>query len=41
MRLNGYDAKWLVAGVDLGGQRLVYTTSEIQSHLRQARATCC
>jgi hypothetical protein len=35
MRLNGYDAKWLVAGVDLGGQRLVYTTSEIQSHLRQ------
>ncbi|MDE1914827.1 MAG: beta-galactosidase [Sphingomonadales bacterium] len=35
MRLNGYDATWLVAGVNLGGQRLVYTTSEIQSHLRQ------
>jgi hypothetical protein len=35
MRLNGYDAKWLVAGVTLGGQRLVYTTSEIQSHIRQ------
>lgn len=35
MRLNGYDAKWLVAGVTLGGQRLVYATSEIQSHIRQ------
>lgn len=34
MRLNGFDAKWLVAGVDLGGQRLVYATSELQSHLR-------
>ncbi|WP_241127137.1 beta-galactosidase [Novosphingobium terrae] len=35
MRLNGYDAKWLVAGVNLGGQRLVYATSEIQSHIHQ------
>jgi beta-galactosidase GanA len=31
MRLNGFDAKWLVAGVKLGGQRLVYSTSEVQS----------
>ena len=31
MRLNGFDAKWLVAGVNLGGQRLVYSTSELQS----------
>ncbi len=33
MRLNGFDAKWLVAGVALGGQRLVYSTSELQSAL--------
>jgi len=33
MRLNGYDAKWLIAGVTLGGQRLVYSTSELQSAL--------
>lgn len=31
MRLNGFDAKWLVAGVNLGGQRLVWSTSELQS----------
>jgi len=31
MPLNGFDAKWLVAGVTLGGQRLVYSTSELQS----------
>ncbi|WP_370175579.1 glycoside hydrolase family 35 protein [Sphingobium abikonense] len=31
MQLNGFDAKWLVAGADLGGQRLVYSTSELQS----------
>lgn len=31
MQLNGFDAKWLVAGVNLGGQRLVYSTSELQS----------
>ncbi|MCI4590955.1 beta-galactosidase [Sphingobium sp. BYY-5] len=33
MQLNGFDAKWLVAGVTLGGQRLVYSTSELQSAL--------
>ncbi|MFN3434873.1 MAG: beta galactosidase jelly roll domain-containing protein, partial [Sphingomonas sp.] len=33
MRLNGFDAKWLVAGVTLGGQRLVYSTSELQAAL--------
>ncbi|MGA1799084.1 beta-galactosidase [Sphingomonas sp. 4RDLI-65] len=33
MRLNGFDAKWLVAGVTLGGQRLVYSTSELQTAL--------
>lgn len=33
MRLDGFDAKWLVAGVTLGGQRLVYSTSELQSAL--------
>ena len=32
MRLSGFDAKWLVAGVNLGDQRLVYSTSELQSH---------
>ncbi len=30
LRLNGYDAKWLVAGVTVAGQRLVYSTSELQ-----------
>ncbi len=33
MQLNGFDAKWLVAGVNLGGQRLVYSTSELQTAL--------
>ncbi|MGR6329896.1 beta-galactosidase [Sphingomonas sp. XXL09] len=33
MRLDGFDAKWLVAGVTLGGQRLVYSTSELQATL--------
>ncbi|MET3761916.1 beta-galactosidase [Sphingomonas sp. UYEF23] len=33
MRLNGFDAKWLLAGVTLGGQRLVYSTSELQATL--------
>jgi hypothetical protein len=33
MRLNGFDAKWLVAGVNLGAQRLVYSTSELQAVL--------
>jgi hypothetical protein len=31
IRLNGYDAKWIVAGVNVAGQRLVYTTSQIQT----------
>ncbi|MGC6400979.1 beta-galactosidase [Sphingomonas sp. FW199] len=35
LRLDGYDAKWLVAGVDLARQRLVYSTSEVQHALRQ------
>jgi beta-galactosidase GanA len=35
MRLNGFDAKWLVAGVNLGGQRLVWSTSELQTHVRR------
>jgi beta-galactosidase GanA len=34
MRLNGFDAKWLVAGVTIGGQRLVYSTSELQTALK-------
>ncbi|PZU07565.1 beta-galactosidase [Sphingomonas sp.] len=33
MRLNGFDAKWLVAGISLGGQHLVYSTSEVQTAL--------
>ncbi len=36
MRLNGFDAKWLVAGVKLGGQRLVYSTSELQALTKHA-----
>lgn len=36
MTLNGFDAKWLVAGVDLAGQRLVYSTSEVQAVLPSA-----
>jgi hypothetical protein len=35
MRLNGFDAKWLLAGVSLGGHRLVYSTSELQALLAQ------
>ncbi|HSI16570.1 MAG TPA: beta-galactosidase [Sphingomonas sp.] len=35
MQLDGFDAKWLVAGVDLALQRLVYSTSELQTVLRQ------
>jgi beta-galactosidase GanA len=37
MTLNGFDAKWLVAGVDLAGQRLVYSTSELQAVLPAAQ----
>jgi beta-galactosidase GanA len=36
VRLLGRDAKVLVAGYDLGGQRLVYSTSEIMTHLASA-----
>lgn len=32
VRLNGRDAKILVAGYDLGSHRLVYSTSEIMTH---------
>ncbi|MCJ2182922.1 beta-galactosidase [Novosphingobium sp. 1949] len=31
LELHGFDAKWLIAGADLGRQRLVYATSELQS----------
>jgi beta-galactosidase GanA len=32
VRVNGRDAKVLVAGYDLGGQRLVWSSSEIMTH---------
>ncbi|TGX40848.1 beta-galactosidase [Sphingomonas naasensis] len=35
MQLDGFDAKWLVAGVNLSGQRLVYSTSELQTLVKQ------
>jgi beta-galactosidase GanA len=35
LRINGQDAKTFVAAYDLERQRLVYSTSEIQTHLRQ------
>ena len=38
LRLNGRDAKLLVAGYDLGSQRLVYSTSEIMTHASIAGA---
>jgi beta-galactosidase GanA len=34
--INGQDAKTLVADYDMGGQHLVYSTSEIMTHLQQA-----
>lgn len=34
LRLNGYDAKLLVAAHDIGGHRLVYSTSELQTQLK-------
>jgi beta-galactosidase GanA len=34
LRLNGQDAKTLVADYDLEGNHLVYSTSEIETHLR-------
>ena len=38
LRLNGQDAKTLVADYDLEGHHLVYSTSEIETHLRQGAA---
>lgn len=37
MALNGFDAKWLVAGADVARQRLVYSTSELQSAQRMGK----
>ncbi|NUT46244.1 MAG: beta-galactosidase [Saccharothrix sp.] len=36
VRVNGRDAKILVAGYDLGGQRLVWSNSEILTHVTAA-----
>jgi beta-galactosidase GanA len=36
LRLNGQDAKVLVADYDMDGQHLVYSTSEVMTHLVQA-----
>jgi len=36
IRINGRDSKLLVAGYDLGAQRLVYSTSEIMTHAEAA-----
>jgi beta-galactosidase GanA len=33
VRVHGQDSKLLVAGYDLGGSRLVYSTSELETHL--------
>lgn len=35
LRINGYDAKMWLAGYNLERQRLVYSTSELFTHLRQ------
>jgi beta-galactosidase GanA len=35
LRINGQDAKTLVADYDMDGQHLVYSTSEIMTHLAQ------
>jgi beta-galactosidase GanA len=35
LRLNGQDAKFILADYPLERQRLVYTTSDLQTHLRQ------
>ncbi|WP_396595656.1 beta-galactosidase [Brevundimonas sp. R86498] len=35
LRIRGQDAKMLLAAYDLERQRLVYSTSELQTHLRQ------
>lgn len=34
MRLDGFDAKWLVANAVIGGQHLMYSTSEVQTALK-------
>ncbi len=34
LQINGQDAKFMLAGVDLQRQRLVYSTSELWTHLR-------
>ena len=34
LRINGQDAKLLLAGYDMERQRLVYSTSELQTHLQ-------
>ncbi|TFI57650.1 beta-galactosidase [Sphingomonas parva] len=36
LRLNGFDAKLLIASHDLGAHRLVYSTSELQTQLKGA-----
>jgi beta-galactosidase GanA len=36
LRLNGQDAKTLVAGYTVDGQRLVYSTSEVMSHMQHS-----
>jgi beta-galactosidase GanA len=38
LRLNGQDAKLLVSNYDLERQRLVYSTSEVMTHLQQGPA---
>ena len=35
LRINGQDAKTLVADYDMEGQHLVYSTSEIMTHVAQ------
>ena len=35
LRINGQDAKTLLADYDFDGQHLVYSTSELMTHLRQ------
>lgn len=35
LRVNGQDSKLLLAAYDMERQRLVYSTSQVQSHLRQ------
>ena len=36
LRLNGFDAKLLIAAHDLGAHRLVYSTSELQTRIKDA-----